>query len=444
MNRRRSWVRDVCCQPMGTDVALRTARMNRNWIRGDSMRVVGKSHGIRQKGTVSDSLRHTFITVVWQQPWPVWVGALALGFTNVLMFAYARAIGVFPQISMWGAGLYNLVGIDVDAPFVPYPLEAPYLDLHSMIDFGVILGVLSSALLSREFKIRVDDWRGYLTGFIGGILMGFGTVITPPCNVGGFFSATMALSLSGPMMAVGLLFGAYVGGTFLKAQAKRALSNIDFTSASTGAPTMPARPSARPYAAGISLLVLCSAAVTYASLDMPKHAGLLVFGAVFGTIFQRSRLCFAAAFREILVSRNGSMMKVILLSIALGAVAFTIMKHNGYQPGHFVLPVGLHTVIGGFIFGIGMVIAGGCGVGILWRSAEGYIRAWFALLGGMLSAGSWTLIYGKHVGEGWLYGKPLFLPDQLGWVAGLASVLLFLALFYLFIVWLEARKNEHV
>jgi len=322
-------VRGPRCGPVYTDIEFSTVRMTTNLVWSDSMRAVSRSDQIGEERTVSDTLRHTFVTVVWQQPWPVWVGALALGFTNILMFAYARAIGVFPQMSMWGAGLYNLVGVEVDAPFIPYPLETPYLDVHSMIDFGIILGVLSSALLSREFKIRVDDWRGYLTGFIGGILMGFGTVITPPCNVGGFFSATMALSLSGPIMAVGLLFGAYVGGTFLKAQAKKALLNIDFTSASTGPPTMPTKPSAQPYAGGISLLVLCVAAVTYVFLDMPRHAGLLVFGALFGIIFQRSRLCFAAAFREILVSRNGSMMKAILLSVALGAVAFTIMKHNG-------------------------------------------------------------------------------------------------------------------
>jgi hypothetical protein len=89
-----------------------------------------------------------------------------------------------------------------------------------------------------------------------------------------------------------------------------------------------------------------------------------------------------------------------------------------------------------------MVIAGGCGIGILWRSAEGYIRSWFAVIGGMLSAGSWMLIYGKHVGEGWLYGKPVFLPNIFGWIGGLAVVFLFLGAFYLLIVRLEVNKNE--
>jgi uncharacterized membrane protein YedE/YeeE len=387
-------------------------------------------------------LKDTFLTPVWKQPWPVWVGALALVFVNILMFTFARAIGVFPQISMWGAGLYNLLGVKVDAPFLPYPLTPPLLDLHSMINFGIVLGVLLAAMFSREFKIRTEGWRGYLTGFVGGVLMGYGTVITPPCNVGGFFSATMALSLSGPLMAVGLLFGAYLGGLFLRSRAQKAVLEVDFTSAKRGTAAPTAKPSKLPYVGVLVLATIVCTAVIYLSNNLPKHAGLLVFGAIFGIIFQRSRLCFAAAFREILVNRNGAMMKAILFSIGLGTLAFAILKSTGYKPEHFVLPAGIHTVVGGFVFGIGMVIAGGCGVGILWRSAEGYVRAWFALIGGMLSAGSWVLIYGQHVGEGWLYGKPVFLPNLLGWPGSVAVVFLFLGLFYLLIIWLEAGKHE--
>ncbi len=58
----------------------------------------------------------------------------------------------------------------------------------------------------------------------------------------------------------------------------------------------------------------------------------------------------------------------------------------------------------------------------------------------MLAAGSWVLIYGRHVGQGWLYGKPVFLPDTLGWVGSIALVFAFLAAFFLFITWLETKE----
>jgi len=383
---------------------------------------------------------NVFYHSVWKKTWPLWVGAVALGFANTFMFAYARALGVFPQMAMWGSWIYNLAGIKVDAPFTAVPLKPLHLDIHSMINFGIILGVAMAALISEEFKIRKEDWRGYAAALVGGILMGFGTVIMIPCNVGGFYTAIMALSLSGPVTVLGLLPGAYLGGLFLKRQVKKATDAVDFNTAPAGEPVGKTASSIQPIFGVIIGALLAVVAFVYSLQGNPKFAGLLLFGAFFGVIFQRSRLCFASAFREILISRNGTLMKWILLSIAIGTIGFAILKSQGYQPMHFVFPLGLHTVGGGFIFGIGMVIAGGCGVGILWRSAEGYVRAWIAVAAGMLSSGAWVLIYGNHVGKGWLYGKPFSLGEEFGWFWGTALVFLFLASFYIFITWVEAKK----
>jgi uncharacterized membrane protein YedE/YeeE len=357
------------------------------------------------------------------------------------MFAYARAIGVFPQLSMWGSQAYNALGIRTDAPFPAYPLTPVHLDIHSMINIGIVFGVAAAALLSAEFKIRKESWRGCIAAAVGGVLMGFGTVIMPPCNVGGFYSATMALSLSGPITVFGLLPGAYIGGLFMRWEARKAVEALNFADLPSGTPAETMKRSIQPYIGAAVCLVLAAIAALYASRGMAKFGGMLLFGALFGVIFQRSRLCFTSAFREIFTSGNGTLMKWILLSIAIGTVGFSILKSQGYQPMHYVLPVGIHTVVGAFLFGAGMSIAGGCGVGILWRTAEGYTRAWVALIAGMFTSGSWVLIYGQHVGEGWLYGTPVNLGQRFGWFGGTVIVLAFLAAFYIFILSVEARKS---
>jgi len=392
--------------------------------------------------TITNNLIDVFYVALWRKAWPLWVGAVAIALTNLFMFAFARAVGVFPQMGMWGAQVYNLLGIKVDAPFTAYPLTALHLDMHSMICFGIILGVGMAALLSEEFKLRKDHWTGYAAAAAGGVLMGFGTVIMPPCNIGGFYTATMALSLSGPLTALGLVPGAYVGGLLMKWQATQAVAALDFSALPVGAPVVKRSSSAQPYIGAIIGVALVVIAVVYAAQGMVKQCGLLLFGAIFGIIFQRSRLCFTSAFREILISRNGTLMKWVLFSTAIGTIGFALLKATGYQPMHYVLPVGLHTVVGGFIFGIGMSLAGGCGIGILWRSAEGYTRAWVAVLTGMMTAGAWVLIYGQHVGEGWLYGKPHSLAQYGGWFGGSAIVFAFLAVFYLFILFVESGKRE--
>lgn len=385
---------------------------------------------------------------LFRRPWHLGAGAIALTVVNLFMFMYARALGVFPQMAMWGSGLYNLLGIKVQSPFAPYPVKPVYLDMHSLLDIGIILGGLGASLLACEFKIRKEDWKGYLTGAAGGALMGLGTVLMPPCNVGGFWAATMAFSLSGPLAAAGLLLGAYAGGRILQGTVSRAVAGIDFSQAMEGTAVVPDSSSPTRAAAlaprwGVAVFALIAmAAWIYNYLGMPKNAGLLLFGVLFGVIIQRSRLCFVAAFREILANRDGKVMKWVLLSMAAGVLGFAILKGQGYQPQHMVFPAGWHNVAGGFIFGIGMVLAGGCGLGILVRSGEGYTRSWIAILVGMLTAGPWVLIYGAQVGQGPLYGKPVFLPQVLGWGGAIAFTYAFLAAFYLFILWVEGGKSE--
>ena len=45
--------------------------------------------------------------------------------------------------------------------------------------------------------------------------MGIGSALSFGCNIGGFFSATSALSMAGPAMMIGLIFGSFVGLKFL-------------------------------------------------------------------------------------------------------------------------------------------------------------------------------------------------------------------------------------
>jgi uncharacterized membrane protein YedE/YeeE len=395
-------------------------------------------------GMVARSIKETLYVPVFKKAWPIWLGVLAFAFTNVFMAAFARGLGVFPQISMWGASLLNAIGIKVEAPFAAYPITPVWLDSHSMINFGIILGVLGVSLIAREFKLRTDSWRGYGQAFVGGILLGIGTVITPPCNVGGFGTAIMALSLSGFLMAMGLIPGAWVGAMILQRQSRNAISKIDFKDAPVKfSPVNPEAKSRRPLIGWLVLLATAVIAVVYALNGKPNFGVLLGFGVVFGIIFQRSRLCFAAGFRDIFAARDTKVLRWILIAEIIGMIGFSILKFKGFIPAdHFVFPTGFNSVLGGFIFGIGMVIAGGCGAGVLWRGAEGYVRHWFALLGGMLAAGSWVLIYGAKVGQGWLYGPKVFLPDLLGWPGALAASIGVLVIFYVVLMFVEVKKKN--
>lgn len=162
-----------------------------------------------------------------------------------------------------------------------------------------------------------------------------------------------------------------------------------------------------------------------------------LFGLLFGFVLQRSRFCFAAASRDIFLIRNTMITRALILAFMVSSLGFVLLEI--FTPGVELLftqgklqPVGLFTVAGAFLFGIGMVIAGGCASGMLMRMGEGYMMQWMVMPGFLFGSavGAWHL--------GWWHehfiadAKAIFLPHLLGWP--MAALLQFFLLFALFIL----------
>lgn len=143
-----------------------------------------------------------------------------------------------------------------------------------------------------------------------------------------------------------------------------------------------------PYAAAV-LLLACAAAVLL-WLYRESYLVFWVVGIAIGIVLRYSRFCFAAAFRDPLLIHNTKLMRALLLALMISSAGFAAVQYRYLQnhpnanyseiPG-ILNSVGIHTAIGAFLFGIGMVIAGGCASGVLMRIGEGHALPWFALLG---------------------------------------------------------------
>lgn len=178
------------------------------------------------------------------------------------------------------------------------------------------------------------------------------------------------------------------------------------------------------------------------------HLGVFwLLGVAFGVILQRSRLCFASAFRDLFLLGEGRALKALLAGLAVATAGFWLFQQRlvpdpglGDLPGRaHVFPVGLHTLVAGLLFGFGMVLAGGCVSGTLYRLGEGYIGSWAALGGilvGLFAAGrTWNWWWQVHISQ-----TPLiWLPRWLGFGGALLLTLAGLAGVYLLVLWWEAR-----
>lgn len=117
--------------------------------------------------------------------------------------------------------------------------------------------------------------------------------------------------------------------------------------------------------------------------SMPsKAAGDLVtfvFAFLVGLLIQRSRWCNASAIRDAILFRSFRNTKPLVLAMMIITAMFTI-----FEAAHLGQPInivgGAFTVLGLFLFGIGMVLGGACTVSVWIRSAEGSMVALWALI----------------------------------------------------------------
>ncbi len=108
-------------------------------------------------------------------------------------------------------------------------------------------------------------------------------------------------------------------------------------------------------------------------------SGFLI-GLIFGALLQRSRMCFNSAFRDVLLFKDNYLLKMALLAVAVQMVLVHLLAQMGLIA---LAPSGLNwvaNIVGAYIFGLGMVLAGGCASGVTYRAGEGLTTAWFAAI----------------------------------------------------------------
>ncbi len=172
-------------------------------------------------------------------------------------------------------------------------------------------------------------------------------------------------------------------------------------------------------------------------------------GLAFGYILQRARFCFTASMRDPYLTGGTTLTRAVLIAFAITTIGFTAIKYGYFRQGlpipgmSYVVPISLATVIGAFMFGVGMVIAGGCASGTLMRVGEGFIMQILSLvffvIGSLLGAnhfGWWKDVFISK-------GVKVFLPDIFGWFG--AVVIQLLLIFCLYVAaekWQDAKANH--
>ncbi len=117
-----------------------------------------------------------------------------------------------------------------------------------------------------------------------------------------------------------------------------------------------------------------------AEFYMVLISGILI-GILFGFILQRGRFCMNSAIRDIILMKDFKLIKSVTLALLTCMFGFGIMGLAGWVTWSPKPLTALGSIIGGFVFGLGMVLAAGCASGTTYRVGEGMMGSLMALLG---------------------------------------------------------------
>ena len=380
--------------------------------------------------SLKEEARRNYIAI-FEQEWPTWLAGIFLALVALLIFLWKGPWGVAAGYRNLGDWIFYAAGVGGERP--------PSMWLHpiALTSFGLIIGALVSALMSRQFKVHRAPPLEYVKSLIGGIFMGAGAVLAAGCNVGGFYTASAMLDMGGLAMMAGLIAGAWIGLRYLLWEMEHVPQK--------GVEQHPPGDrwlGAQPYLGGIFLILVIAAFYAYSVIDQTELGGLLFFGSLIGLIMHRSRFCFVRAFRCPFMTGDAEMVKIVAMSLMIYGMGTAVIKWAWIQEPSMGVNHNfwIGSLLGGVIFGIGMLLAGGCASSTLWRIGEGQTKMVvtlfaFAVTNSLLATILKNLDLYDKMGQG------LFIPDTLSWYVTVPSFLVFFVFWAFVAIWNEKSEK---
>ena len=110
----------------------------------------------------------------------------------------------------------------------------------------------------------------------------------------------------------------------------------------------------------------------------------MLCGILLGFVMQRGRFCLTGGFRDMFLTKDNRMFYALLIAIAVQSIGvYALIGTGSFEFNAGSLPL-VSIIVGSFVFGIGIILAGGCATGTWYRAGEGLIGSWIALAGYVL------------------------------------------------------------
>lgn len=381
--------------------------------------------------------------------WNPTVAAVFAGLLSAFYFGLTGTVwAVTGEFTRIGGHLLNIMGVDTGSwsylTLVKFnPDQAPWARTDGWIVFGMFFGALISTLFANNFKIRVPaQKRRLVQGFVGGILAGFGARLAMGCNLAAFFTGIPQFSLHSWLFMIGTLAGSYFGVKIALHPLMMGKPDLQAGGRLTVRPAAKSR--RRQPAVGAAVFLVYAGICSYFFAAGQWKLGIAsVFGGLFGLAIDRGQICFTSAFRDLWVSGRSVMARALAIGILVATLATAVFQFLGTKAITWWASPG--ALVGGLLFGLGIVIAGGCETGWMYRVVGGQVQFLVVgignIVGATLLAWGWDRLRLYNLFQnGW---PKINLVEKWGWGGAIGATVLMLLVWYLFsLLWgMKVRKN---
>lgn len=382
-----------------------------------------------------------------------WSPVPAVIAAGVLSAYYFGLTGTFwavtGEFTRWGGHALQFAGVDLSnwGYFKIIGLQGtPLTRIDGVMIIGMFVGCFSAALWANNVKLRHPTHRiRVFQALVGGIIAGFGARLAMGCNLAAFFTGIPQFSLHAWFFAIATAIGSLAGAKVSLLPVFRIPVKLQKVSAPQPLSAHQAQAKKR-FRIGMALFLGFMVWAVAKMFDAPKLGIAALFGLAFGLIIERAQVCFTSAFRDLWITGRTQMAKAIIAGMAVSTIGVYSYVQLGLDPKIFW--AGPNAVIGGLLFGFGIVLAGGCETGWMYRAVEGQVHYWWVGLGNVIGSTLLALVWDDLAPAIAVNYDKINLLKSLGPQGGLIATYVMLGLSLALVIWWEkhffaqkARQN---
>ncbi|WP_419178230.1 selenium metabolism membrane protein YedE/FdhT [Arcobacter cloacae] len=330
--------------------------------------------------------RQTYMVNFWR-PTPA---VIALGVLAAYYFGITGTYwAVTGEFTRWGGHILQFFGVDISnwGYYKIMKMEGTSLTrIDGVMIIGMFAGCIAAAFWGNNVKLRMPASNIRIAqALIGGIIAGFGARLGMGCNLASLFTGIPQFSVHAWFFTIAMIVGVYLGAkvTMLPFfQSKIKLQKVSCSKELQKDETQ--IKSFFKFGTFVFIAAIIWALYLIFFANSEKLGIAVLFGCAFGLLIAKAQICFTSAFRDIFTTGRNELAIAIIIGMAVSTIG--VFSYIMIGTPAKIMWAGPNAILGGLLFGFGIVLAGGCECGWMYRAVEGQIHFWIVGIGNVIGA----------------------------------------------------------